>query len=56
MARGVLVSSLAFHIGEAKKKGVTQEEMAEILPHVAFYTGWPKARAAFRLTKEVYQD
>ena len=56
MASGVLDSSLAFHIGEAKKNGVTQEEMAEILTHAAFYAGWPKAWAAFRMAKEIYQD
>ncbi len=55
MASGVLDSSLAFHIGEAKKNGVTGEEMAEILTHAAFYAGWPKAWAAFRMAKEIYQ-
>lgn len=56
MAGGVLDSSLEFHIREAKKNGVTKEEMAEILTHAAFYAGWPKAWAAFRLAKELYQD
>lgn len=56
MAGGVLDSSLEFHIREAKKNGVTKEEMAEILTHAAFYAGWPKAWAAFRLAKEIYQD
>lgn len=56
MAGGVLDSSLEFHIREAKKNGVTQEEVAEILTHAAFYAGWPKAWAAFRLAKEIYQD
>ena len=56
MASGVLDSSLAFHIGDAKKNGVTKEEMAEILTHAAFYAGWPKAWAAFRMAKEIYQD
>lgn len=54
MANGVLDSSLEFHIREAKKNGVTKEEMAEILTHAAFYAGWPKAWAAFRLAKEIY--
>ena len=40
----------------AKKNGVTKEEMAEILTHAAFYAGWPKAWAAFRMAKEIYQD
>ena len=56
MASGVLDSSLAFHIGEAKKYGVTKEVIAEILTHAAFYAGWPKAWAAFRMAKEIYQD
>lgn len=54
MASGVLDSSLQFHIQNAKNHGVTAEEMAEILTHAAFYAGWPKAWAAFRMTKEVY--
>ena len=54
MASGVLDSSLRFHILNAKNHGVTREEMAEILTHTAFYAGWPKAWAAFRMAKEVY--
>ena len=54
MAGGVLDSSLEFHIREAKKNGVTKEEVAEILTHAAFYAGLPKAWAAFRLAKEIY--
>ena len=40
----------------AKKNGITQEEIAEILTHAAFYAGWPKAWAAFRMAKEVWTD
>ena len=29
--------------------------MAAVITHVAFYAGWPKAWAAFRLAKEVYE-
>lgn len=55
MSSGVLDSSLKFHIQNAKNQGVTKEEMAEILTHAAFYAGWPKAWAAFRFAKEVYE-
>ena len=34
---------------------VTVGEMAEILTHAAFYAGWPKAWAALRMAKEVYE-
>ncbi|MEA5050004.1 MAG: carboxymuconolactone decarboxylase family protein [Oscillospiraceae bacterium] len=54
MAGGVLDSSLRFHIQNAKAHGVTAGEMAEILTHAAFYAGWPKAWAAFRMAKEIY--
>lgn len=56
MASGILDSSLRFHILNAKNHGVTQEEMTEILTHTAFYAGWPKAWAAFRMAKEVYGE
>ena len=51
-----LDSSLKFHLQNAKNHGVTGEEMAEILTHAAFYAGWPKAWAAFRMAKEVWED
>lgn len=56
MASGILDSSLKFHLQNAKNHGVTQEEMAEILTHAAFYVGWPKAWAAFRMAKEVWEE
>ncbi|MCI7330860.1 MAG: hypothetical protein MR866_05375 [Selenomonadaceae bacterium] len=28
----------------------------EMLTQIAFYAGWPKAWAAFRMAKEVYAD
>ena len=56
MASGVLDSSLQFHILNAKNHGVTAQEMAEILTHAAFYAGWPKAWAAFRMSLEIWKD
>lgn len=56
MASGMLDSSLEYHISCAKQNGVTQEEMAEALTHIAFYAGWPKAWAAFRMAKKIYES
>ncbi len=56
IGKGILDSSLKYHLESAKKNGVSKEEMAEILTHIAFYAGWPNAWAAFRMAKEVYQD
>jgi 4-carboxymuconolactone decarboxylase len=56
MASGVTDSSLVFHLQNAKAHGVTREELVAIVTHVAFYAGWPKAWAAFRMAKEVWAD
>ena len=38
------------------KNGITGEEIAEIITHLAFYVGWPKAWSAFNLAKEIYLE
>jgi len=55
MAQGLIDSSFKYHIVNAKNNGVTAEEMAEIITHSAFYSGWSKAWSALRIAKEVYQ-
>lgn len=54
MAQGLTDSSFQYHLITAKQNGVTRSEIAEILTHAAFYAGWPKAWAAFRIAKEVW--
>lgn len=56
MAQGLVDSSFQYHLATAKKNGITREEIAEILTHAAFYAGWPKAWAAFRMAKEVWAE
>ena len=56
IGKGIIDSSLKYHLETARKNGVTKTEMAEILTHIAFYAGWPNAWAAFRMAKEVYAD
>ena len=56
MAQGLTDSSFQYHLMSAKNNGVTRAEIAEILTHAAFYAGWPKAWAAFRMAKEVWAD
>lgn len=51
MAQGLADSSFRYHLESAKKNGVTKEQIAEILTRAAFYACWPKAWAAFRLTR-----
>lgn len=56
VSKGLIDSSFAYHLQTAKQNGVTKNELAEILTHVAFYAGWPNAWAAFRMAKDVYVD
>ena len=56
VSQGITDSSLLHHLQNAKKNGITRTEIAEALTHNAFYAGWPKAWAAFRLAKEVWAD
>lgn len=56
MAQGLVDSSFQFHLTSAKKNGITKTEIAEILTHAAFYAGWSKAWAAFRMAKEVWKE
>ena len=56
MAQGMTDSSLTYHLQNAKNNGVSKEEMAAAITHTAFYAGWPKAWATFRLAKEVWTD
>ena len=44
------------HIGRALDNGVTKEEIAEVIVHMAFYAGWPTAANAVRVAKEVYAE
>lgn len=56
MAQGLVDSSFAYHLTTAKANGITRTEIAEIFTHAAFYAGWPKAWAAFRMAKEIWQE
>ena len=52
---GITDSSLKYHIKNAKKNGVSSNELCESLTHIAMYVGWPKIWAALRYVKEIYE-
>ena len=56
MFSGITDSSLIYHLENAKAHGVTKAEAAAIITHAAFYAGWPKGWAVFRLAKDVWKD
>ncbi|MCF7593789.1 carboxymuconolactone decarboxylase family protein [Staphylococcus warneri] len=44
------------HLKIGKDNGITQEDISEMITHLAFYVGWPKAWSAFNLVKKVYKE
>ena len=47
---------LRTHIARARENGVTKEEMAALITHLAFYAGWPSAVSAVNIANEVFQN
>lgn len=56
ISQGITDSSLEYHLRTAKKNGITRTEISEIITHVSFYAGWPKAWAAFNIAKKVWTE
>ena len=42
---------LPFHLNFALENGVSQEELVELITHLAFYSGWPTAVSAINILK-----
>jgi 4-carboxymuconolactone decarboxylase len=47
---------LSFHFPRALENGVTAEELKEVIVHLAFYAGWPKAMSALTVLKKTLAD
>ena len=54
ISQGITDSSLTYHLQTARQNGITRTEIAEIITHIGFYAGWPKAWAAFRQANTAY--
>lgn len=46
---------MGFHFPNAIKNGVTQEELIEMITHLAFYVGWPSAMSAVTRARELFE-
>jgi 4-carboxymuconolactone decarboxylase len=47
---------LRSHLERALKNGVTEDEIVELITHLAFYSGWPTAMSAGLLAKDVFEQ
>ena len=45
---------MSFHFPRAIENGVKQEELIEMITHLAFYVGWPSAMSAITKAKELF--
>ena len=44
---------MSFHFPFAIENGVKEEELVELITHLAFYAGWPNAMSAVTRVREV---
>ena len=49
------VAQITFHLNRAMDNGLTQEQAAEVITHLAFYAGWPNAMSALPVAKEIFE-
>lgn len=45
---------LEAHLKMGKQNGISKDEIAEMITHLSFYVGWPKAWSAFNIAKQVF--
>jgi 4-carboxymuconolactone decarboxylase len=50
------VNELPFHLKRAMENGVTRDEIAEVITHLAFYAGWPPASTAVGIARKVFEE
>lgn len=46
---------LSGHLLRARENGLSENELAEVIIHLAFYAGWPRAMSAVRVAREVFK-
>ena len=46
---------MSFHFPRAIENGVTEQELVELITHLAFYAGWPSAMSAATKAKELFK-
>jgi 4-carboxymuconolactone decarboxylase len=54
LTAGGNTEQLTFHLGLARQNGATETELIEVITHLAFYAGWPKAMSAMAVAKQVF--
>ena len=48
------IEQLRSHLGRARQNGLSETELTEMIIHLAFYAGWPRAMSAITLARELF--
>ena len=46
---------LTGQLNRAKENGLSETELAEVIIHLAFYAGWPRAMSAIKVARDVFK-
>ena len=49
------VAQVPYHLNRAMDNGLTQEQAAEVITHLAFYVGWPNAFSALPVVNDIFE-
>lgn len=49
-------NELPSHLRRALANGVTEEELTELITHLAFYSGWPTAVTATTIARAIFAE
>ena len=47
---------LTGHLHLARQNGLTETELQEVVVHLAFYAGWPRAMSAVQVARKVFES
>lgn len=51
----VNTEQLPGHLNRARENGLAESELIEVITHLAFYAGWPRAMSAVMVAKAVFK-
>jgi 4-carboxymuconolactone decarboxylase len=56
LVAGGNAEQLVSHLRLARRNGLTESELKEVIIHLAFYAGWPRAMSAMLVAKRVFAE
>jgi 4-carboxymuconolactone decarboxylase len=56
LVAGGNAEQLVSHLRLAKRNGLTETELKEVIIHLAFYAGWPRAMSAMLVAKRIFDE